>query len=254
MNRSFGFSTGALAKGNFASAIRMLSPFHLPCIELSALRLSEVVSFMFAIPSLRNLPYRYVSFHAPSRFDVDEERWLVDTLKQNLPSSWPIVLHPDTIHDPDLWKSFGNQLAIENMDRRKGIGRSKHELEAVFNVLPDASLCFDIGHARQYDSSMTEAFRILSFFQSKLLQVHMSEVNSESQHDSISLGSKLAFQEVACLIPENIPVILESRVSESRISQELTHAAEALFVPPRNVEAHEKVRVETRILTPALLH
>ncbi len=254
MNRSFGFSTGALAKGDFANALRVLSPFHLPCIELSALRLSEVVPFMLAVPTLRTLPYRYVSFHAPSRFDAAEERWLVDILEQNLPSSWPIVLHPDTIHDPELWKRFHNQLAIENMDRRKAIGRSALELGAVFDALPDASLCFDIGHARQYDSSMTEAFRILSFFQSKLVQVHISEVNSQSQHDSISLGSKLAFQEVASLIPEDIPVIIESRVLESHISQELTHAAEALFVRSCGVEGRGKVRVETCVLAPALLH
>ncbi|WP_190273728.1 hypothetical protein [Granulicella mallensis] len=47
---------------------------------------------------------------------------------------------------------------------------------------------------------MTEAFLILSTFAERL--VHVSEVNSESQYDPISYGAKLAFQQVAELIPQ----------------------------------------------------
>jgi len=72
------------------------------------------------------------------------------------------------------------------MDRRKPIGRTASELQELFNLLPEALLCFDIGHARQCDASMTEAFLILSRFAKKLVQVHISEVNSASQHDAIS--------------------------------------------------------------------
>jgi hypothetical protein len=120
------------------------------------------------------------------------------------------------------------------MDRRKPIGRSVVELAAIFESLPEALLCFDLGHARQCDSSMTDAFLMLSTFQNKLVQVHLSEVNSESQHDPISYGASLAFQQIASLIPESVPVILESRVTSAQILSEVRRAQEALAVMGAN--------------------
>lgn len=127
------------------------------------------------------------------------------------------------------WTRFGTRIAIENMDRRKAIGRTAGELEELFTLLPEALLCFDIGHARQCDASMTEAFLILSKFGKRLAQVHISEVNSASQHDPISHGAKLAFQQIAGLIPDDIPIIIESRVLPSQIEEEAMHAREALI-------------------------
>ncbi|MGH9596532.1 MAG: hypothetical protein ACRD3K_07015, partial [Edaphobacter sp.] len=98
-----------------------------------------------------------------------------------------------------------------------------------FKALPDASLCFDVGHARQCDTSMTEAFLILSMFTKKLVQVHISEVNSASQHDPISHGAKLAFQQVAGMIPEYVPLIVESRVTATQILKEAEQAVESLI-------------------------
>jgi Xylose isomerase-like TIM barrel len=144
------------------------------------------------------------------------------------PSEWPIILHPDVICDFALWRSFGSQLAIENMDRRKPFGRTVEELRPIFDELPNATMCFDIGHARQCDTSMTEAYKLLKNFQNRLKQIHISEVNTSSQHDPISYAAKLAFQEVASLIPVSIPVIIESRVAQSQISQEIVRATEAL--------------------------
>ncbi len=145
-----------------------------------------------------------------------------------MPEKWPIVVHPDTIHDFKLWIRFGKRLAIENMDRRKPIGRTAGELQEIFDCLPDASLCFDVGHARQCDTSMTEAYLILSKFAGKLAQVHISEVNSASQHDPISHGARLAFQRIAGMIPEAIPIIIESRVTSTQIPFEALRAREAL--------------------------
>jgi hypothetical protein len=114
------------------------------------------------------------------------------------------------------------------MDRRKPIGRTAHELSVIYEKLPDASLCFDVGHARQCDASMTEAFLILSRFREKLIEVHISEVNSASQHDPISHGAKIAFQQIASMIPEWIPVIIESRVTSAQIVIEASRAIDAL--------------------------
>jgi len=101
-----------------------------------------------------------------------------------------------------LWREFGDLLCVENMDKRKPIGRTARELDRIFTQLPGASLCFDIGHARQCDPTMTEAYLILREFGSKLRQIHVSEVNTASKHDPLSYASIMAFQDVAHLIPD----------------------------------------------------
>lgn len=226
--RKVGFSSGAVAYGDFMSALASLRDSGFECVELSALRVSELAPLIAALPHIDLGGYSYVSVHAPSMFDREEEAWVAEMLYAGVPEAWPIVVHPDTIHDFKHWIGFGNRLAVENMDRRKPIGRTAAELQDIFNLLPDASLCFDVGHARQCDASMTEAFLILSKFAGRLAQVHISEVNSASQHDPISHGAKLAFQRIACMIPERIPIIIESRVTGIQISVEAVRAQEAL--------------------------
>jgi len=89
-------------------------------------------------------------------------------------------------------------------------------------------LCFDVAHARQVDTSLSEAFLILERFGEGLAQVHLSEVSTSGRHGRLSRTSILAFQELAPLIPPEVPVILESPVSEHEIEDELTRAEEAL--------------------------
>ena len=226
--RSIGFSTGALTRGDFNKALTMLRPLNLPCVELSALRLSEVSPLLNAIPYLELSSYSYVSFHAPSKFSAQEEEGLAELLYEQVPAHWPIVLHPDVVVDWSCWAVFGARIAIENMDRRKDAGRNLKELNSVFGHLPAASLCLDLGHARQCDSSMTGAYLILHSFGHRLIQVHLSEVNSASQHDKLSYGAKAAFRQVANLVPDTVPIILESRVTEAEIVTELEHASESL--------------------------
>ncbi len=235
--RNIGFSTGALAYGDFSYALEMLAPSHLPCIELSALRISEIRWLIESIPTLDVDGYRYISIHAPSSFAAEEESWLADLLYIGVPEHWPIVMHPDAIHNFSQWKRFGRRIAIENMDRRKSCGRSVRELRSIFEQLPEAGLCFDIGHARQFDSSMTEAFLILKNLQNRLVQLHLSEVNSESQHEPISFGAILAFQQIAFLVPESVPIILESRVNAMQISKEVQKAEDSLKV----LVAHQRL-------------
>jgi hypothetical protein len=116
------------------------------------------------------------------------------------------------------------------MDKRKPIGQTVADLAEIFGALPRASLCFDIGHARQVDPTMSEAAAILQRYSARLRQLHVSEVNSQSKHDPLSFESVLAFRRVAHLVPENTPVILESRVEEDGIDDEIENACKALSV------------------------
>jgi hypothetical protein len=124
-----------------------------------------------------------------------------------------------------LWRGFGEWLCIENMDKRKPVGRTVAELEPFFKEFPDASFCFDIGHARQVDPTMSEAALLLRRFGNRLKQIHMSEVNSRSKHDAISFTAVQAFRKVADLIPPGTPIILETVIPEDQIVEQLQLAA-----------------------------
>src|SRR5262249_36892224 len=113
---------------------------------------------------------------------------------------------------------------------RKPIGRTVAELEPVFMALPRARLCFDVGHARQVDPSMTEAVLILRNFGDRLAEVHISEVNTSSGHDPISMSAVRAVQLVSRYIHEAIPIVIESLMADgqSDMPTELESAREAL--------------------------
>jgi hypothetical protein len=152
----------------------------------------------------------------------------LELLAQVAARKWPIIVHPDAMHTPAEWARLGDCLCIENMDKRKPIGQTAKSLAEIFKILPRASLCFDIGHARQVDPTMTEAWTMLRSFRERIAQLHVSEVNTQSRHDRLSLESVLAFQRVSHLIPVNVPVILESRVEEDEIDEEIQNALNAL--------------------------
>jgi hypothetical protein len=226
--RPIGFSTGALALSDFRLALEELQGQPVDSVELSALRYRELAPLLSALSTLPLASYKYKSIHAPSSFDAEQEVEIIELLRTFVPGGWPIVLHPDTVHDFSAWRGFGRQLAVENMDRRKPIGRTLEELNAIFERLPNAMFCFDIGHARQCDTTMTEAYRILRAYSSRLCQVHLSEVNTASRHDPLSFAAIRAFSEVADLIPDHVPLILEARVTQDRIKAEIENAQKAL--------------------------
>lgn len=222
-----GYSTGAIALGDFAKAISLLEKHHFKAIELSALRISEVKPLVDALAWIDLSKYAYISFHAPSAFEEDEEEALI-ALLQKLPQHWPIILHPDAIHRFDRWEILSERIAIENMDRRKSTGRSVSELLCIFEKLPKAKMCLDIGHSRQVDSSMIGSYFLLKTFADRIIQLHVSEVDSLSRHDLISFAADLAFRQLRQFIPKNAAVILESRVREEDIEPEASKVRAAL--------------------------
>jgi hypothetical protein len=226
--RPIGFSTGALAYSNYQRGLTMMKAHALQAVELSALRESELAPLLSGLDSLDLRQFSYVSIHAPSEFSAAQEPIIRDLLKSQLRRGWPIVMHPDTIHDFGMWRDFGPLLSIENMDKRKPVGRTASELALIFEKLPDATFCFDIGHARQVDPTMTESYLMLRQLGRRLRQIHVSEVNTRSKHDVLSYASILAFREVADLIPLELPLILETPVTQSQIQREIEKVDAAL--------------------------
>ncbi len=230
-----GFSTGALARDDFRNALDMLRERNVRAVELSALRQHELIPLIEQLDTLDLQQFEYVSFHAPSYMERDFELTVIEVLGQIAHRKWPIIMHPDAMYNPPKWGVLGDLLCIENMDKRKPIGRTAADLFEVFSALPMASFCFDIGHARQVDPTMSEASVMLQRYRERIRQIHISEVNSQSRHDPLSFESILAFQKVAHLIDEKIPIIVESRVHKDGISTEIENAEKALT--PENVLA-----------------
>ena len=226
--RPIGFSTGALAYADFRKALTLLRRANIAVVELSALRDAELEPLIQSLDTLDLKPYQYISLHAPSSFPQGRESAIIDGLAPVVEKGWPIILHPDAIHNHAAWRSLGSGICIENMDNRKPIGRSAKELNKVFDLLPDAQFCFDIGHARQFDTTMTEAYLLLTAFGTRLRQVHVSEVNTQSKHDVLSYTSIMGFREVAHLIPVDTPLILETPTRPGDLMKEMERAAEAL--------------------------
>jgi len=189
LHRTVGFSTGALAFGDFRRALNMLRVRRdILAVELSALRQPELLPLRDAANELDLSQFIYVAVHAPSNIDGETEQQVVNHLFDFAAKGWPVIVHPDAIHNYSLWSTFGNLLCVENMDKRKEIGRTVDELAIVFNRLPDASLCFDLGHARQVDATMTEAYLILKVYQSRLQQIHVrndSKLTSQIRCDGV---------------------------------------------------------------------
>lgn len=228
--RPMGFSTGAIAKGDFRRALQRLAPFRLPAVELSALRIHELPQLAEAAGDLDLTAYRYISVHAPSHFVEADEGRVASLLAEFADRGWSIVLHPDVISADAVWHKFGDKLLIENSDKRKSVGRTAAELESLFVRFPEARFCFDVGHARQVDPTMNEAYLILQQFRSRLSQVHISEVNFFSRHDPLSAAAIEATRRVAHLLPESVPIILETLIDQgqSTIDAEVHRAVEAL--------------------------
>jgi len=216
-----GFSTGSLALGNVRLGLQMVEGHATAAVELSALREEELPPLVGSLDDLDLADFRYISLHAPSKLKAMSESEVVRLLRPVAERGWPVIVHPDVIGDFDEWRTLGDRLCIENMDKRKRTGRTAGELASFFRELPDATLCFDIGHARQIDPTMCEADAILRQFGGRLRQIHLSLVNSQGGHEPLNYESMLAFRRVSHLLPKDVPIILETPVAAARIENEL---------------------------------
>jgi hypothetical protein len=227
-----GFSTGAIGRSDVRAAFGMLSRHRTDAIELSALRIDELAPLVSDLPTFPLDGYGYIAVHAPSAFSRAQERHVARALRPIAERGWQVVVHPDTLHDMGVWAEFGSTLCVENMDRRKPVGRTAAEMRAVFNRLPEASFCLDLAHARQCDPSMGEAVRLLHDFGERITQVHLSELNEQSRHVRLSEAAAVDFERLAPLIPLHVPIIIESPVQAFEMAAELELCLRAMGRSP----------------------
>lgn len=225
--RATGYSTGALAKGDFATALGWVQGTDSDAIELSALRENELPGLIAGIENLDLSNFKYRSIHAPKDFSRASEIGIVSLLLPLVKQGFFIVLHPDAIHDADAWKPLGSKLCLENMDARKSTGRTVEELALWFGKLPEASLCLDLGHARNVDPTMCEAIRLIMSFGNRLAEIHISEVGTSGDHVGMSKGCVNSFRSLAGRLKHGAAVIVESQVGRAEMGPELQRARDA---------------------------
>ncbi len=226
--KPLGFSTGALAGGDFMRGIALQRDVaRVDAVELSALRDHELKPLVDAVPNLDLRAFDYVSFHAPSKLQTLNEQTVLELLI-GLPDTWPVIVHPELLQTPSLWQQLGDRLCLENMDNRKTAGRTIGELRELFAAFPKATFCLDLGHARQIDPTMVSAMLMLEEFGDRLRELHVSEVGPRGEHLPLGATARQAFARVVHLVPAECPLIIESVVPAESIERELD-VVSALF-------------------------
>jgi hypothetical protein len=217
-----GFSTGAISKGEYGGTVGLLCRHGIHAVEISVLREHEFAAFdaFMDAPGTSSILSRFsfVSFHAPKTIESVSEQQMTRNLAALACRQWPIVVHADIIKDVALWRSLGKRLCIENMDARKHTGRTVEELAPILEQLPDASLCFDLGHARQIDRTMARA-------------EHVSEVDRTGKHLPMTRLTMMGIRRISCSVPSGLPIIIESPVPEALLHNEIARVREAMEWP-----------------------
>jgi hypothetical protein len=175
------------------SAIRA-TPFAAELSALSEPELDGLIDFLRA--KARKLPFTYLSVHGPTKELTLDDQAIGDRLCELPPAVDVVVMHPDTIKDPRAYERLGWRLVIENMDERKPTGQEPDQLAALFRALPDAGFCFDIAHAWSVDPSMELANDLLDRFRDRLRQVHLSSLDDDGHHVTLTAEHEELFTPV----------------------------------------------------------
>jgi hypothetical protein len=208
-----GASTGFLIeeRGDWptlADAAARLSPFTAEFAALSELELPGLLAYLLA-GGAQEPTFHYLSVHAPSKHLKMAEPKLVDCLSRLPACVDAIVVHPDVIDDPGEYRRLGARLVLENMDTRKGGGRTADELAPYFAELPDAGLCLDVAHARDVDATMGGAHALLDRFAGRLRHLHVSSLDAGGHHVPLTAADEQAFRPVLARC-RDVPWILEA--------------------------------------------
>lgn len=206
-----GCSTGYMveSRGDWPALVDVAARTSSFAIELSALSEDELPGLLDYLAEAPRLPFHFVSVHGPSKRRVMPDSELVERLAR-LPG-WvsAIVLHPDTLGDPEVYEPLGRRLVIENMDARKAWGHTADELLAVFDALPLARFCFDIAHAKMVDATMEVGGALLSAFATRLSHVHLSSLDERHGHVPLTTSDEALFSDLLRRCAD-VPWILEA--------------------------------------------
>ena len=206
-----GASTGYMSssRGDWPAMVAEaleLSPF---AAELAALSEAELPGLEAYLSGRPELPFAYLSVHAPVKHLRMPEAELVRRLTKIAPLVDGIVVHPDAMDDPRAYRALGSCLVLENMDARKPTGRTVAELAPCFAVLPEAGFCLDVAHVLSVDGSMEAGERLLDAFAGRLRQLHVSSLGDTCRHVPLTVAHEARYAALLRRCPD-VPWILEA--------------------------------------------
>src|SRR5918995_761973 len=143
-------------------------------VELAALSEDELPGLEAYLAAGPELPFDYLSVHAPVKHLRMPEAELVARLAHLAPVVDAIVVHPDAMDDPLAYRPLGSCL----------------ELEPFFAALPEAGLCLDVAHVLTVDPTMAEGERLLDAFAGRLRHLHVSSIDEECRHTPLTVRSE----------------------------------------------------------------
>ena len=206
-----GASTGYMAdsRGDWPAMVAAAldtSPF---AAELAALSEDELPGLEAYLATQPELPFGYLSVHAPVKHLRMPEAELVRRLARIAPLVDGIVVHPDAMDDPRAYRPLGSCLVLENMDARKPTGRTVAELAPYFAVLPEAGFCLDVAHVLSVDQSMATGELLLDAFAGRLRHLHVSSLDGACRHVPLTVEHETRYAELLRRCPD-VPWILEA--------------------------------------------
>jgi hypothetical protein len=179
-------------------------------VELAALSEPEFLTLCdWLSESGRELPFRYLSVHAPSKHRQLPEAELVERIAALPRTVDAVVVHPETIERVERYEALGWRLVLENMDARKPDARTAAELEPYFDALPEAGFVLDVAHVASIDPTMAEADRLLDAFGERLRHVHVSSVDADCHHVPLTAQDEERFAPVLGRC-RDVPWVLEA--------------------------------------------
>jgi hypothetical protein len=182
------------------------SPF---AAELAALSERELPALEAYLAGEPELPFAYLSVHAPVKHLRMPETELVRRLCRLAPLVDGIVVHPDAMDDPRAYRALGSCLVLENMDARKPTGRTVAELAPFFAALPEAGFCLDVAHVLSVDGSMETGEQLLDAFAGRLRQLHVSSLGDTCRHVPLTVAHEARYAALLRRCPD-VPWILEA--------------------------------------------
>jgi hypothetical protein len=207
-----GTSTGHLVelRGQWDLLVRRALDVSTLAVELAALSEPEFLSLSAWLHTAeRELPFRFLSVHAPTKDRELPEHELVARLCALPPAVDAVVVHPDVIEDPAAYAPLGRTLVIENMDGRKPTGRTAEELRPYFDALPEAGFCLDVPHVGSVDPTLREAHELLDAYGERLRHLHLSSVDEGCHHVPLTPQDEELFAPVLSRC-RDVPWILEA--------------------------------------------
>jgi len=157
--------------------------------------------------------FKYKSFHAPDFWNNNSEEDIRKKLfslarEQERLGFNSIVFHPDLVKDYSSLKKFKIKAAIENMDKYKKFGGRYDEIRSVLEKYK-LKLVLDLNHCYTKDKTMKQAEELISNFQDKICEIHLSGFGGKNNLHSPLFKTKQI--NILKFIPrKNIPIIIES--------------------------------------------